>query len=168
MKTTQSIIATVAIAAAMYLNVGCVTTTEVVKNADGTSTTNIVKHADPVRVQKVSEIVSRMGGTIAITASKRPELKNDFALAANGIDVMLLDGNYDPVALRATLSKVNVSTDDEIWLIGSTLLDAYDLLVSDVVSQQLDKSEWLKPVLIGVRNGLLAASGVPKASLPTK
>ena len=136
------------------LFIGCTTSRVVTNNPDGTSVTNVVRTVDTNKLQKVVKLVSFAGSQVAIRATKRPELNADFQLAAQAIDLLLLNGNYDPQALREALAGIGVEPDDELWQLGELVLQSYELLVSDVVSQGLDKQAWLRPVLVGIRDGL--------------
>jgi hypothetical protein len=148
----------IAALSAMLLMVGCRTTETITKNPDGTSTTNTVQTVDTNKVQKLAQLTARAGASIAATLSKRPELVPQFKAAADAVDVLLLNGNYDPESVRQALRNINVETSDELFLIGSTFLDAYGIFAGDVVGAQLDKTAWLRPVLRGLVDGLREAS----------
>jgi hypothetical protein len=147
--------------ALMFAAVGCTTSSVITNNPDGTSTTNIVRTVDPVRAQKISKFAAGAGSRIAIAVTKRPELREDFNLAANAIDGLLLAGDFNAQSLREVLAQIDVKPDEDIWLIAETFLEAYDVFAADVVTQKLDAVQWLAPILRGVRDGLRSATSPP-------
>ncbi len=152
MKNALTLLAAAVIACGLFT--GCKTSQVITNNADGTSVTNVVSAVDSNKLQKVVKLVTFAGSQVAIKATKKPELAADFQAAAAGIDVLLLRGQYDSQALREVLAQINVAPDDELWQLGELVLQSYDLLAGDVVSQGVDKQAWLRPVLIGIRDGL--------------
>lgn len=78
-----------------------------------------------------------------------------FLAAASALDLILDNGVVDPQQVRETLAQATAGDSSaETWLVIAAGLNVYRVFAANVVSEKLDQVEYLRPVLIGFRNGI--------------
>lgn len=138
-----------AFAAALLFTGGCVTATRV--GPDGQ--TNTVQRLDPVKTATAIRIATE--AAIPIVLHKEPQTRAYFVQAQTVLTLVLNDAQLDPQPLRELIAQIDGS--DEAWMAVNVALGLYQLYAGDVVSQQLDRNVYLRPVLGAFRDAIATA-----------
>lgn len=140
------IIAVLSLTLVTFTFTGCKTTT----NPSGIVTIGNVQ-IDPVTTGKTVRLVAKLGA--AETIRSKPESRTYFQLSVGVISAAIAAGEYDPVALQASLDTL---TKDK--LVSSGITDALsiykDFFGTVTAAKFSDKSPYTIPVLQGLVAGL--------------
>lgn len=158
--------ALLAIAATLTFS-GCTsvpkTTTTVVNGQTQTNTT-LVAQADPTKVAEAVKALVLTGSVLAV--EKDPNARAYLQAAAIAIGAVANQGQYDPGTVKTTLNSISVNElhSQEAQVVIQAALGLYSSYFSDVVSQKLDQTTWLGPILKAIAEGINA--GLPVATTP--
>lgn len=148
---------------------GCATSNSTTPPGTGTGdggpvVTNGAPTFTPEQAKRAATLITRITTRFAVVLTKDVNLRQDFELAAVGLDGLLLQGQMDSQSVRETLAqRLNIAPDDEVWLLVESLLDVWQIYLDPLLQDQLAKNDYVKPILEGLRDGLRAS--VAKAAL---
>ena len=117
---------------------------------------------DVARVARIAGTAADFGAQVYL--QQHPEAAPAFRLAENVLTSLIDAENWDPAAFASALRSLPVKElrSPEGALLASAAVLLWDELAAE--SRTLDKTQWVRPVMLSVRNGLRRALSIP--SLP--
>jgi hypothetical protein len=165
MKNKTMIIATLFACALTLTQTGCKTTQTVTLWPDGTATTNTVTRIDPQRTTNAINAIITAGVKVAIATE--PKASYYIAKVQVAVCTVANSGNLTPENLRAAVDATGIKElkAEEVQVAIASIYGIYQFYYGEVVSHQLNQSQWLVPVLQSICDSLsngLALSAIPK------
>lgn len=126
----------------------------------GCATTRLTEEQKLNRVVTVSTLAANTGTRIALI--RNPDYRPHFETALAGLEVLLAEANYDPLALRAVLSQLPLKElrSAEGALIVDAAVILFDAYAAEMID--LDRVRYLRPVIQGIRDGIARALEAPQ------
>lgn len=146
------------------MGVGC-TTVQQTEMVNGQPVTKAVKTLDTNTVMRAIGDIVPPAVTVAVGYERNsgPYLQQ----VAIALRLLAERGEFDPAQVHSSLSQISIAElrSDRAVQVEQTALGLYRLFFANVVDQQLDRVQWLKPVLLSLADaideGLRAATPMP-------
>ncbi len=141
-----------ALAVGLFATTGCKTVTD---SGGGTHVEPVISTNTIELIGQGLELTTAAGVKLAI--AQDPNTRSYFILAASVVDALVQSGQLDAAQLDDALSKISVNEIRDNTIVRAAIisaLGAYSVLEGQVVSQQLDKTFYLTPLLRHLAAGL--------------
>ena len=127
----------------------------------GCKTTSGGTTVDPVATGAMVQALATAGASFAVTKDKNAEgyLKAAAIICRTAAN----SGQYDPVEIQKVIDKMTVNElqTPEIKACLVAVFGVYKSYWGAAVSQKLDQAQWVKPVLLGIADGIDVGVTIP-------